>query len=70
MGEENLAALCVTAFTAVFVLLAVLAGVMELIMKVFPQKIVRTDAAFIAAITSTYNALIPGAKVTRIEESK
>jgi len=70
MGEENLAVLCITAFVAVFVLLALLAGVMELIMKIFPQKLARTDAPFIAVITSTYNALIPGAKVTRIEESK
>jgi hypothetical protein len=70
MGEENLAALCVTAFVAVFVLLGVLAVVMELIMKIFPQKLARTDAPYVAVITSTYNALIPGATVTRIEESK
>ena len=70
MGEENLAILCITAFTAVFLLLALLAGVMELIMRIFPQKLVRTDAVYVAAITSTYYALFPGAKVTRIEESK
>ena len=70
MGDANLAVLCITAFAAVFTLLALLAGVMELIMRIFPQKLVRTDAVYVAAITSTYNALFPGAKVTRIEESK
>lgn len=70
MGHENLLAVCMTSFIAVFVLLALLAGVMELIMRISPEKKARTDAAYVAAITSTYNALIPGAKVTRIEESK
>jgi hypothetical protein len=70
MGEPNLATLCLTAFAAVFVLLALLAGVMEIIMRIFPQKAVQVETAHVAAITTTYSALYPGAKVTRIEESR
>jgi hypothetical protein len=70
MAEANLALMCLTAFVAVFVLLALLAGVMEIIMLLFPQKALQVDEAHVAAITSTYSALYPGAKVTRIEESK
>lgn len=68
MIESNLVALCITAFTAVFVLLGVLAVVMYLIMLVFPQLRKPLDATHVAVITSTFQALIPGAKVTRIEE--
>lgn len=70
MAEASLAILCLTAFAAVFVLLALLAGVMELIMRIFPQRVAQVDQATVAAITSTYGALYPGAMVTRIEESK
>ena len=70
MGTPDLAAVCATAFIAVFVLLAVLAGVMEIIMRIYPQQAMRIETAHVAAITTTYTALYPGAKVTRIEESK
>ncbi len=37
MNPENLVLVCATAFTAVFVLLTILAVVMDLIMRVFPK---------------------------------
>ena len=70
MAEGNLAAMCLTAFAAVFTLLSLLAGVMEIIMRVFPQKAATIDQGHVAVITSTYSTLFPGARVTRIEESK
>jgi hypothetical protein len=70
MGEPSLAALCTTAFVAVFVLLAVLAGLMYSIMLVFPLSRKVIEPAHVAAITSAVQALVPGARVTRIEESR
>ncbi len=70
MEQPNLMAVCLTAFSAVFILLAVLAGVMRLITAIFPQIRESLSTATIATITSTYQAIIPGSKVTRIEEIK
>ncbi|MBU0509132.1 hypothetical protein KKH27_09890 [bacterium] len=68
MGEPSLAVLCTTAFVAVFILLAVLAGLMYLIMLVFPVTRKTLEPVHVAAITSAVQALAPGARVTRIEE--
>ena len=70
MGPPNLLAICITAFSAVFVLLTLLAVVMQLITAIFPKIQERTSSAYVAAISTTYQALIPGSKVTRIEEIK
>ena len=70
MSDPNLVIICITAFTAVFILLALLAGVMQLIMMIFPKAGKVIEPTYIAAISSTFQALIPGSKVTRIEEIK
>lgn len=69
--DSNLFIICITAFGAVFGLLSLLALVMQGIMLVYPdgaKGTKGTDQAHIAVITSTFQALIPGSKITRIEE--
>jgi len=59
---------CVVAFVAVFVLLTFLAGVMHAITLLFPERKSALDPTLVAAITGTVAAMVPGARVTRIEE--
>lgn len=61
-------AACLVAMVAVFILLGLLAVLMELTTLVFPATAQRTDAAVIAAISTVVAAAYPGARVTRIEE--
>ena len=78
MGS-SLLMMCVISFTAVFTLLAVLATVMRVITAAFPARPApalpaaapaESDAAVMAAITTTMNKIYPGAQVTKIEEVK
>ncbi|MFO7654161.1 MAG: hypothetical protein R6X25_10105 [Candidatus Krumholzibacteriia bacterium] len=64
----NLVSACGIAFSAVFLLLAVLAALMQVMTVVFPERKPKTDSALVAAISSTVASLLPGARVTRIEE--
>ena len=64
----NLVSACGIAFAAVFVLLAVLAGLMQLITLVFPERRAAVDPIVVAAISSTVASVYPGSRVTRIEE--
>lgn len=66
--EQNLVAVCGIAFAAVFTLLALLAVVMQLITVVFPVRRSRVDPPVVAAISGAVASLVPGARVTRIEE--
>lgn len=66
--QADLLMICLTAFSAVFILLAILAGVMSLITLAFPRKAPVTDSVHIAAIASAMYSLVPGSKVTKIEE--
>ena len=71
--EPNLVMICVSSFIGVFCVLIFLAVAMEVITRVFPQKIVKAgadDAAIYAAITSTYARLYPGTRIGNIEEIK
>jgi hypothetical protein len=71
--EPNLLMICTSSFIGVFSVLVFLAVAMELITRIFPQKIVKTgadDAAVYAAITSTYSRLYPGMRINNIEEKK
>ena len=68
MGDVSLVSVCLIAFTAVFGLLAFLAVAMEVITRLFPERQAVVDSALLAAISGTVSTLIPGAKVTRIEE--
>jgi len=71
--EGNLFSMCVSSFTAVFVVLAFLAVAMRILIVVFPEKkvaIATDDAPIFAAISSIYAQRYPGARVTKIEEIK
>ena len=70
MPSNELLLICVSAFVVVFFLLAMLALVMRLIMAVFPEKIVQSDSAYVAAIASVMTSLFPGTKITKVEEIK
>ena len=60
---------CFIALVAVFVLLGALALMIELMTRVFPERRFRIDATVAATISSAVAAAIPGAVVTRIEET-
>ena len=68
----DLLVVCVAAFVAVFVLLTFLAVVMRLLLVAFPAPppTDRTDAAFLAAVTSAVSAAFPDTRVTKIEEDR
>ena len=70
MGSVNLLLVCASAFTAVFLLLTLLALVMRLIMALFPERPTGIDAAVFAAVTSTVSTVFPGTKIKDIEEIK
>ena len=64
----NLLTACGIAFLAVFVLLSLLAGMMQLITRLFPERALSVESSLVAAITSSVAFLYPGARVTKIEE--
>ena len=68
MDVTSLFSACVIAMVAVFILLGLLAVLMEATTFFFPFGESRTDTAVIAAITTTVASVYPGARVTRIEE--
>lgn len=68
MAEANLLVICVSAFVAVFVLLAFLAGVMRVLMAVFPEKVAGGDPALMAALAAAVSVALPGTEITKVEE--
>jgi hypothetical protein len=66
----SLLAVCSTALTVVFLVLGVLAVVIQLISLVLPARAPRTDAAVVAAISAAVARQHPGAKVVRIVEER
>jgi hypothetical protein len=47
-----------------------LAAIMRLIILIFPEKAAASDAAVIAAMSATIQAVFPGTKLTKVEERK
>jgi len=70
MQPPELVYVCISAFLAVFILLAVLAVIMRLIQVAWPARSGDGDAAVIAAVTSVMQNLYPGTKITKVEEIK
>ena len=80
MDEPNLFVMCLNAFVAVLVLLSLLALVMRLLGVVFPpsgrpageagpgEATTAADPALAAAITTATQSILPGGRITRIEE--
>ena len=70
MASSGLLTVCISAFIAVFILLSILALVMRFILCIFPVKDGGTDAAVMAAISTTYNTIYPETTIKKIEEEK
>jgi len=66
----NLLFVCLSAFIAVFVLLSILAISMRLILRIFPEKESKTDAAVLAVVSTSMQSIYPGTIITKIEEAK
>ncbi len=70
MPSNELLLICLSAIVVVFILLALLALVMRLIMAVFPERIIASDSAYVAAIASVISTIYPGTKISKVEEIK
>jgi hypothetical protein len=70
MSPSDLLAICGAAFLGVFILLAVLASIMRLIIAAFPARQALTDMAVLAAITTAIRSVYPGSTITKVEEEK
>jgi hypothetical protein len=68
MDSANLFVISTVGYIIAFVVLGVLAIMMRLITLLFPERKEPGDAALIAAVTATHQALFPGVTVTKIEE--
>ncbi len=64
----NLLTACGIAFMAVFLLLSLLAGLMQLITLLFPERKPNIEPSLVAAISSSVAFLYPEAQVMKIEE--
>ena len=71
MAVPDLLLVCVAAFTAVFVMLGVLALVMRALIALFPERATESiDAAVVAAVTAAASAAHPDSRIVRIEETR
>lgn len=68
MDPMQLVVACAMAFAAVFLLLSVLALMIQAITTLFPAQHAAVEPAVVAAISTTVASRFPGARVTRIEE--
>lgn len=69
MEGPSLLAVCTTAFAVVFLVLGLLALVIQLIGLVLPPRAPRTDPAVLAAIAAAVATQQPGAQVVHIKET-
>ena len=67
MELSGILLMCGVAFVAVFILLGLLALVMEGIILLFPQRAPAVEPAVVAAVASAVASLFGGARVIRIE---
>ncbi len=71
MPAHDLLSVCLTAFVAVFVILAGLALLMRLMLALFPGGGEEADdAPVLAALAASLARMYPGRRITRIEEVK
>ena len=67
MSSTGILTICIAAFFLIFLLLSLLSIMMRGLTILFPLAD-KEDDATIAAITTAYNSIYPGKKVTRIKE--
>jgi hypothetical protein len=70
MNSSDVFIVSIMGYVVAFAVLALLAVMMRLITLLFPERENSGDAALVAAVTATYQALSPGVTVTKIEETK
>lgn len=70
MVGASLWVVCLTSFVVVFVVLAFMAAIMRLLIKIFPEAISKVDAATLAAITTVISTHYPGTRITEIKETQ
>jgi hypothetical protein len=70
MNEPNLLVISLFAFTAVFLLLAVLAVIMYGLTVAFPEKPDDGDGALLSAIVAAAAQAHPGLRVIHVEENR
>ena len=70
MNSPDLIVVSTIGYVVAFAVLAFLALMMRLITLLFPERKDSSDAALIAAVKATYQALSPETTVTKIEETK
>ena len=70
MSSPDLLEVSVAGIVVAFLLLALLAVMMRVIIALFPERKSSADAAVVAAMTAAYRTLYPGAAITNIEERK
>lgn len=70
MEPTSLFSVCTIAFVSVFALLSFLAVTMHLTTVLFPVRGTAVDPAIVAAISGTVASVVPGARVTHIEEER
>lgn len=68
MNSTDLFVVSTVGYIIAFSVLGVLAVTMRLITLLFPEREVSGDAAVVAAVAATYQALLPGTTVTKLEE--
>lgn len=68
MEDINLYIICFNAFVAVLALLSILALAMRVLIVLFPAARSGSDPALVAAISGAAASVMPGARVTRMEE--
>lgn len=70
MEVPSLITICAIAFVSVFLLLSSLALVIRIITEAFPVPRQVLDSALVAAVSTAVAAILPGARVTNIEEER
>ena len=68
MASVELVVICGAAFLWVFLILSLLALLMRLLMRLFPVMERGADPAVVAVLAAVLGTLLPGTKVTKIEE--
>jgi hypothetical protein len=68
VDTPNLFVVSIVGFIIAFAVLGALALIMYLITTMFPERKHAGDAAVVAAVTASHQALFPGTTVTKIEE--
>jgi hypothetical protein len=70
MEGTNLLMVCILSLAVAFAVLAVMAVIMRILMRIFPEPVRTIDAPTLAAITAAVSAHYPRTKVTEVKETE